>query len=355
MSERIAVIGGGVIGRSTAIRLAERGLDVTLISGQHAMQTTSATAAAYWAPYWIGDYDRDWAKSTLTELHRLTSVKGAAIAVQPAEEWLDETGARELDNDVDQTYWWRNLPMVDWSRGSVPYPRSMALPGSGERIEFVERVTFRTPVARMPDYLAYLLERFLLMPGARYEERWAESLDSELQAFDTVVNCTGWQAVHMVPEELQGPDPMRLLAGHVLAVPVLANSELTEQPLISLHHGPFKYVSLYIVPRHGSQRDIICGGTAILTDPPPLKDPLQGGDAKICEDILQRCASFEPKLSGCEPNAKLLGLRPVRKSVRIERDAARPRLIHCYGHGGSGLTLSWGSADHVVRLVTGAV
>jgi D-amino-acid oxidase len=43
--------------------------------------------------------------------------------------------------------------------------------------------------------------------------------------------------------------------------------------------------------------------------------------------------------------------------VRVEF-AARTRgpdrkLIHCYGHGGSGFTLSWGCADDVLRLVTG--
>ena len=43
-----------------------------------------------------------------------------------------------------------------------------------------------------------------------------------------------------------------------------------------------------------------------------------------------------------------VGLRPVRTAVRLERvdDVA-----HCYGHGGSGVTLSWGCADEVVQLV----
>ena len=43
-----------------------------------------------------------------------------------------------------------------------------------------------------------------------------------------------------------------------------------------------------------------------------------------------------------------VGLRPVRPSVRLE---AEGRVIHCYGHGGAGVTLSWGCADEVTQLV----
>jgi D-amino-acid oxidase len=43
-----------------------------------------------------------------------------------------------------------------------------------------------------------------------------------------------------------------------------------------------------------------------------------------------------------------VGLRPSRSAVRLERDG---RVVHCYGHGGAGVTLSWGCADEVVELV----
>jgi D-amino-acid oxidase len=43
-----------------------------------------------------------------------------------------------------------------------------------------------------------------------------------------------------------------------------------------------------------------------------------------------------------------VGLRPVRPAVRVERQGS---VVHCYGHGGAGVTMSWGTADEVVGLV----
>ncbi len=53
--------------------------------------------------------------------------------------------------------------------------------------------------------------------------------------------------------------------------------------------------------------------------------------------------------------AERVGLRPFRKSgVRLERDRLRDgrTVIHNYGHGGSGFTLSWGCAREVLELAT---
>jgi D-amino-acid oxidase len=48
-----------------------------------------------------------------------------------------------------------------------------------------------------------------------------------------------------------------------------------------------------------------------------------------------------------------VGLRPARSAVRLERETPRPgsTLVHNYGHGGAGVTLSWGCAGEVSELV----
>jgi D-amino-acid oxidase len=48
-----------------------------------------------------------------------------------------------------------------------------------------------------------------------------------------------------------------------------------------------------------------------------------------------------------------VGLRPSRKEVRLEAEVISGRkVIHNYGHGGAGVTLSWGCADEVARMLS---
>ena len=47
-----------------------------------------------------------------------------------------------------------------------------------------------------------------------------------------------------------------------------------------------------------------------------------------------------------------IGLRPGRTPLRLEIDNRDPNIIHCYGHGGSGVTIAWGCARDVTDLLT---
>ena len=60
-----------------------------------------------------------------------------------------------------------------------------------------------------------------------------------------------------------------------------------------------------------------------------------------------------PELDRSKIVGKAVGLRPSRSEVRLEVDRSDGRMvIHNYGHGGAGVTLSWGCADEVVDLVS---
>src|ERR687894_105915 len=103
----------------------------------------------------------------------------------------------------------------------------------------------------------------------------------------------------------------------------------------------------YVVPRSA---DCVLGGTAEEgaweTDPDPA----------VAADILRRCAALEPRLAGAEVIEHKVGLRPGRPEVRLEReDKSGIPLVHNYGHGGSGVTLSWGCAGEASALVADAL
>lgn len=90
----------------------------------------------------------------------------------------------------------------------------------------------------------------------------------------------------------------------------------------------------------------------------------QKGDfnLKVCpedkEFILKGCSSVVPGLENVQYLYDFVGLRPGRTEVRLEtqkfvsKDNKTIPVVHCVGHGGCGVTLSWGCATDVLENVT---
>lgn len=341
---RIAVVGGGVIGLSVATRLAENSAVVTVFSPQPPADITSSVAAAYWAPYWIGEYDKSIAIETLAELQRLSRENVDGVSEFPFEEWLTEEGSRELAAEIETAYWWRDLPGVNFGQESMTPPQPFQW--YGKQLAFTERVRFTSIVARMPDYLSWLESRLHDLANVTLKRQWVDSLTEITPEFDTVVNCTGWGAKTLVTDDQDTAD-MRLLAGHIV---ILDAPEI--KTAVSLSRSPFRGTPVYVVPRRGSCNDVLCGGTAIeVTE---MIDPRQRVEYRLdaeCDEVIARASQVLTPVRGRTELTRGVGIRPMRKSVRIERDPVLTNLFHCYGHGGSGLTLSWGSADRIVDLI----
>ena len=92
--------------------------------------------------------------------------------------------------------------------------------------------------------------------------------------------------------------------------------------------------------------DCILGGTSGENDWNLEPDPA------TAERILRNCQQLEPALNDAEILEHVVGLRPGRKAVRLELEPISERcaVIHNYGHGGAGFTLSWGCAQEVAEL-----
>jgi D-amino-acid oxidase len=139
-----------------------------------------------------------------------------------------------------------------------------------------------------------------------------------------VVNCAGIGS--------------RLLAQDLTVTPVRGQVVLVAQTGLDRwwldESGP-----TYVVPRSS---DIVVGGTDDEGDWSRTPDP------ETAERILARAVALVPGLAGATVLRHRVGLRPVRPSVRVERVGD---VVHCYGQGGAGVTLSWGCADEVARLV----
>lgn len=173
----------------------------------------------------------------------------------------------------------------------------------------------RVPLMDTTRYLPYLRSRF----RSAIVQRDVHSF-GELADFDVVVNCAGFGA-----RELCGDDA--LTPGYGVAV-------MVDRPPIAhalVHPGE---PLLYVIPRTS---DCILGGYDAAT--PPHPDEVSA--------IVARCRAAVPEVSD-EIRGVRRGIRPVRAQVRLERDG---RVIHNYGHGGAGFTLSWGCAAAVLRLL----
>ena len=66
-----------------------------------------------------------------------------------------------------------------------------------------------------------------------------------------------------------------------------------------------------------------------------------------------RILPFEPYLRAARPQARLVLQYLGPGEARLEREDATsgPPRVHNYGHGGSGVTLSWGCAEETLRIV----
>jgi D-amino-acid oxidase len=306
---RVIVLGAGVIGLSCAVRLAESGYQVAVLARDLPAETTSAVSAAIWYPYLISPPERvsAWSRVTYQELVRLAAEQ-PFIRLRYGSEYL-------VDRTPDP--WWAD---------AVPDLRRIQHPPSG----FADGWSFTSPVVEMGRYLPYLTARLDAAGGTLSRA----TVDALPNAADVVINCTGLGARALVQDDSVVP-----VRGQVMYVQQFG---LTEWLIAD--QGPDQLS--YVVPR---EHDVVVGGTSDADEWSRMPDPA------VAQDMLRRAARLVPGLAGAQVLGHRVGLRPSRPEIRCQALRPESRLIvHCYGHGGAGLTVSWGCADEVAGLVQAA-
>lgn len=297
-------------GLTVACRLQEDGWRVRIWTADEPGSTTSAVAAAIWYPYRAEPRQRvlDWARRSLVRFTELA--RDGTSGVRMCE------GLEVFREPRDEPWWVRAVP-------GVQRAQPQELPDG-----YADGLRLTLPVIEMPLYLQWLLRRFV-SAGGELMLRTAADLDEAVGRTDVVVNCAGLGARDLVGD--RSLDPVR---GQVVRV---SNPGIDR---FVLHHGD---TVTYVVPR---SRDVVLGGTADEGEWDTSPDP------DVAEDILARCLALVPALDGAPVVGHAVGLRPVRPEVRLEReDVDGTPVVHDYGHGGAGVTLSWGCADDVVTLL----
>jgi D-amino-acid oxidase len=323
----VLVIGAGVSGLTTAVCLAEAGARVAVQAELPPGWTTSAVAGAIWGPHLVGPADRvdRWGLATLERLYEL------AGPGQPG------TGIRLLGG--------RQVAGPDGFAEDLIGPLADVRPcGSGDLPEgYASGWRYTAPVISMPVYLDYLVDR-LATAGGTLETGISFGSPAEAAgrtAVKVLVNCTGTGAHGFARD----PD----------VVPVRGQAVVVRNPGLS---------EFFI----GIGRDGSAAGNGLVYLFPHTSTVVLGGtqdtgswsrepDPATAARILAGCAAVEPALRNAEVIAHKAGLRPTRPQVRLEAEDMEGgrTLVHNYGHGGAGVTLSWGCAADAAALALAAL
>ena len=177
--------------------------------------------------------------------------------------------------------------------------------------------------------MPYLQEMFL-ESGGTTEQRTVTSLKEECKKADWVINCSGLGAQALCDDQKMFP-----IRGQIIQL------EKPLEPVKTLMDEHMPHRLAYILPR---TNDVILGGTARPHESSTDVDP----DAT--QKIIAQCVKRLPVLANAAVKNVRVGLRPGRSQVRLEKEEGLP-IIHNYGHGGSGYTISWGCAREAIGLI----
>ncbi|MEI2611278.1 MAG: FAD-dependent oxidoreductase [Candidatus Promineifilaceae bacterium] len=308
----VVIIGCGVIGLTSGIVLQEAGWPVRIITRELPEQTVSSVAAAIWFPFKAYPLERviGWGQKAFQKYQALTEDPSTGVSMVTLWELYPEPIAEP---------WWQ-----------AAVPTFSHIAAADLPTGYGDAIAVTVPLIETPLYLAYLLHRFR-SGGGIIEERTVTNIAEEARPQTLIVNCTGLSARDLVHDPELYP-----IRGQILRV----SSHTPIPTILDEHHADGL---TYIIPRRDG---VILGGT------------IQENDWRLTPDetdaqgIWQRATRLVPALTRANILAHRVGLRPGRPTIRLEREWLTPDcpVIHNYGHGGAGFTLSWGCADELLTL-----
>lgn len=327
---QVAIIGAGVIGLTTAVHLQDRfpeKLDLTLLADKFSPNTVSDKSVAIFWPFLPKDYSQyeDMKRWIFTSFKKFQPIFNSADNAQ---------AGMSLVNG----YVFISGPQPDlWCKGLVSDFRHVKMESAEAKTlsvppDCVEIWTFGTYLINPTPYLQWLMGK-AKEGGCKVEKRKISSLDEVTPTYDVVINCTGLGSC----KELLSDPCMHPIRGQAVVVkaPWLKHWVVLYE-FGAIHTGIF--------PR---------GSEVMLVGTREVGEWKEATDPDTLRNIIDRCQDLVPSVRGAEVVGSWAGLRPGRDCVRLEgcEVPGGSLLIHCYGHAGKGVILSWGCASDIGDMV----
>lgn len=333
MAKRICIVGAGVVGLSMAMKIIEeikdeKSVEISILAENFTNQTTSYGSGGLWEPYQIigtpNDLINKWGETSFQYFMKLYySVHASEAGIQLMQAYSLYTAEECINLKLPS---WKDIALDFKVLGNQEL-RQMMLP---ER--FVKAFSFTTLVITQKYYMNFIT-KILESRGVKFEQRKLNCL-SELNQFkyDAIINCAGLGSHGLLDDTDMYP-----IRGQVVRVKAPWMTSIW-------FWGPDDRKS-YIIPNVDS---VVLGGTADKNNWDTTPSILE--TERILGDVCEVFAAFR----SAPIESVWVGLRPGRTPVRLEFekmliDNKRTQLIfHCYGHGGSGVTLAMGCAHDLV-------
>lgn len=355
LNRSVLVVGAGVSGLTTALCLAHRGFGVTIVADQVSPGITSNVAGALWEwpPAVCGRHHDDmllapskaWSLTSYERFRELAEAPArTGVFLRPANFYFRQP---VVHDPAELT---KMKELADHVLGFVHSADLIEHDGVSPDAGVVDAYRFLAPMVDTDRYLSWLHRQAALAGCTLLLRRISGDLRSQEQqlrrefAAGLIVNCTGLGAY-----ELAGDTDLAPHRGAVIRIDNTGQvmPRITTAHCVANDPSTDQQDMIFIVPR-GNDR-LLLGG---LVEPDEWATDV-GLDYPPIDDLYRRNVDFLPiladaKLDHAEPVR--VGLRPFRgQSVRLEHEPGTG-IIHNYGHGGAGVSLSWGCAEHVVAL-----
>jgi len=364
--KNIVVIGAGVVGLSTAIRIQERGYQVSILAETFPTDPKCIKYTSHWAG-----------------AHHVCAAAVGDLRQQKLERETFDVMWEMANPGSEAESCFLRAPQTEYYTTRERDPNLLSFSPSFQYLkpsafanvpEAIAAVSFSALNINTPAYLPYLLARFLRSGGRTVRasvQHVTQVLEggvgaftndmSEVQSIDALIICAGLGA-----RTLGGVEDKDIY-------PVRGQTVLLRAPWVKEGRSlvGVSGSQTYIIPRRGGT--VVVGGTRVADDWYPIPRP------ETTIDILERGLALHSELAPPDVRGKRkptvedlkpliieegCGLRPARKGgIRLQTEWVSVSgskqlmvpVIHNYGHAGYGFQTSWGSASAAVDLLEDAL